>query len=160
MSRHTEQRDSIPTSEARVRELRILLAEADNQTREQIAAALRDDGYDVLESTNGFELLDQLRTPLLLTERAEWPAAIIMGVWLPGISGIPILEGLRSVGLTMPIVLLSGTFKREQRHKYEQLGADAIFEKPFETDDLRTVVLNLVPTARRSGTLRPESTAA
>lgn len=159
MSRHTEQRESIPASEVRLREPRILLAEADNQTRQEIAAALRNDGYNVLESTNGFELLDQLRTPLLLSERAEWPAAIIMGAWLPGISGIPILEGLRSVDLTMPIVLISGTFRREHRYKYEQLGADAIFEKPFEMYDLRTVVLNMVPTAMRRGTLRPAAQA-
>jgi DNA-binding response OmpR family regulator len=136
-----------PPSEVRPRRPHILVAEADATTRRMVAAALRSDGYDVTEAENGFELLDQLRAPLLLSEPAEGPDAIIMGVWMPGVSGLPILEGLRDVGLRTPIVLLSGGFGHILRATSEELGANAVFEKPFDIDDLRTVVLNMVSPA-------------
>jgi two-component system, response regulator, stage 0 sporulation protein F len=124
---------------------RIIVADEDDQIRHGLASALRADGYTVIEAANGFELLDHLSTSLLAGQPTDKPDGIIMALWMPGVSGLSILGGLRDASWRIPILLLTGCLGREKREGYRRLGANAVFEKPFDVDDLRTVVLNLVP---------------
>jgi DNA-binding response OmpR family regulator len=146
-----------PTHEYMAHRPRILVAEAEQENRDCMVAALRADGYDVVAVTNGFDLLDELSTALLLGLPAQGPDAIIMDVWMPGVSGLSILGGLRDAGWQTPIVLITGGFGRELRGRSKRIGANAVFEKPFEMDDLRTVVMNLVPHAPKSSTRRSQA---
>jgi two-component system response regulator (stage 0 sporulation protein F) len=142
--------DDDPQSSERARPPRIIVADEDNGMRDRVTCALREDGYAVLEATNGFELLDHISTSLLVNQVADQPDGIIMALWMPGVSGLSILGGLRDAKWPMPILLMTEALNRDLRETYRRLGANAIFEKPFDVDDLRTVVLNLVPGAIRN----------
>lgn len=120
--------------------------------RGTVAGALRGDGYDVVEAVSGFELLEEISPALLSDDPSQGPDAIIMDVWVPGIMGLSILGGLRDAHWPTPIVLIAGSREHAVREISLRLGADAVFERPFEIDDLRTFLLNTVP-----GTLRGPS---
>jgi CheY-like chemotaxis protein len=131
---------------------RVLVAEEDGDHRRQLASALRADGYEVVEATNGFELLEQLSAALVFGDPAGVPDAIVMSLWMHGVSGRSIVDGLRDVQWSTPIVLISKERGSAPREEPACCGAHAIFEEPFDIDDLRTVLLNLVPASgRRSG---------
>jgi two-component system response regulator (stage 0 sporulation protein F) len=119
--------------------LRVLLAEDDPDMRALVRAALMADGHDVIEAANGREALDLL-SPLYGALRP--PDVIVTDVRMPGLSGLLLASGLRACGCTTPIIIISAHCDglREQARR---VGADAVFAKPFEVDDLRTAVMNV-----------------
>jgi CheY-like chemotaxis protein len=121
----------------------VLVAEDDDDIRAMIVAALRRDGYDVIEASNGAELLDQIGSMLFL--KFAPPDLIVSDVRMPGFSGIQVLAGLRNADWHTPMVLITAYGSEGVYDEAKKLGADAIFGKPFDIDDLRTAVLNMVP---------------
>jgi DNA-binding response OmpR family regulator len=63
---------------------------------------------------------------------------------MPDMSGLTLLVGLRDEGWMTPIVVMSAFLSDQVRAVADQFGADAVFGKPFEIDDLRTVVMNVL----------------
>lgn len=123
----------------------VLVAEDDDELRESIALALRGDGYEVILARSGAELLDLVGASMLVASSSPPPDAIISDVRMPGFTGLEILAGLRDLRWRIPIILITGygdeaTVAEARRH-----GVSAFFTKPFELDDLRTALLNLVP---------------
>ena len=116
-----------------------------------LAAALRQDGFQVLEARDGSELLD-LVSASLLGEPAPKPDLIVSDVRMPGFSGLGILTGLRASSWKVPFVLVTAYGSDDLFEEAREVGADAIFYKPFDIDDLRTAICNLLPnsTLRRS----------
>lgn len=137
--------------ELEARPPRVLLADDDHDTRAVLAAALRQDGFQVLEARDGGELLD-LVSASLLGETAPQPDLIVSDVRMPGFSGLGILTGLRASSWKVPFVLVTAYGSDELFDEAREVGADAIFYKPFDIDDLRTAICNLLPnsTLRRS----------
>jgi two-component system, response regulator, stage 0 sporulation protein F len=129
----------------------IVVADENEDTRCRVADALRAVGYTVFEASDGIDLLDYVSAPLPHRQLADHPTAIIMALSMRGVSGLAILGGLRDASCPTPIVLLTEPLHHELRRSYRRLGANAIFEKPFDVDDLCTAVLNLAPDTARGG---------
>lgn len=127
---------------------RLLLAEDDLQMRQLLAGALRRDGYDVVEATDGLAVLDELALWLIDQKRRD-PAIqlIISDIRMPGVTGLSILAGLRQSGFSAPIILMTAFGDSETHATAKRLGATAIFDKPFEVDELRALVSTLVPSS-------------
>jgi len=115
-----------------------LVADDDDDMRALVAKALRLDGYDVMEARNGGEALR------LIANAQMAPDVIVTDVRMPDVGGIALLSELRSAGWMTPIVVMSAFATDQVRDVADQFGADAIFTKPFDIDDLRTVVMSLV----------------
>jgi DNA-binding response OmpR family regulator len=125
---------------------RLLLAEDDLQMRQLVAEALRKDGYDVVEAVDGMHVLDQVSSWLLdQTPKGPVINLIISDIRMPGLSGLSLVAGLRQAGWTTPIILMTAFGDSETHAAAKRLGATAVFDKPFDVDDLRTLVCNLVP---------------
>lgn len=119
--------------------VRVLVADDDSDTREALAQALRCDGYEVIEAQNGWELLQ------LLADPGQDPSAIdlvISDVRMPGKNGLDVLAGLRWANGSTPFILITGFGDLQMHAEARRLGAAAVLAKPFELDQLRTVVLN------------------
>lgn len=127
---------------------RLLLAEDDLQMRQLLADALRKDGYDVIEAIDGLGLLDELAIWLIDQKRRD-PAIrlIISDIRMPGVTGLSILAGLRQAGFSAPIILMTAFGDSDTHAAAMRLGVTAIFDKPFELDELRALVARLVPPA-------------
>jgi len=59
---------------------------------------------------------------------------------MPGLTGLEVLDGLHQCKDLPPIILVTA-FGDEQTHRLaESFGAVAVFDKPFDIDDLLTKV--------------------
>jgi CheY-like chemotaxis protein len=121
----------------------IVLAEDDDDMRLTLAAALRGDGFEVSEARNGLELLDCV-APWLGGQEPPTPIdAIVTDIQMPCFSGMEILEGLAELRRRPPVILITAYGDPHLHATARGLGASAVFEKPFEIDDLRSVLFNL-----------------
>jgi DNA-binding response OmpR family regulator len=118
---------------------RILVAEDDFEMRRFLSAALRKDGYEVAEVDSGDQLLAQLGSALTY-DRPFNCDLIISDIRMPGISGLEVLSGLRTYIGSPPVVLITAFGDEKTHAEAERLGALAVFDKPFELDDIRAFV--------------------
>ena len=131
--------------------LRILLAEDDLEMRRFLVTVLRKDGYDVIEAKTGAELLDAL-TGQLLQPIGRPPADLIISdLRMPGFTGLEILSGLRRENCLIPFILITAFGGEEVRSEALGRGAAAVFDKPFEIEDLRMAVVKLIGSPQPGG---------
>jgi CheY-like chemotaxis protein len=122
---------------------RVLVIDDDDEIRAVVSTALRCDGHEVLEARNGLEVLEGLTANALLAHE-PYPDVIVTDIRMPGVSGLTLLAGLRATGCDCPVVVMTAYAGPNVVGDAESLGASALFNKPFDIDDLRTAVLNLV----------------
>jgi CheY-like chemotaxis protein len=120
--------------------VRVLVAEDDADTREALVHALRRDGYEVIEAHNGWELLQYLATQDADVRDGGQVDLVISDVRMPGKNGLDILAGLRWANGSTPFILITGFSDLQMRAEARRLGAAALLAKPFELDQLRSVV--------------------
>jgi DNA-binding response OmpR family regulator len=120
---------------------RVVVADDDEDFRGLVAEALRDDGYDVVEESDGGRLL--VRITATYTSGATPIDLIISDVCMPVCSGIEILKGLRKANWSTPVILMTGFGDGDIRASAAYLGA-VLFEKPFDAAALRSRVKELL----------------
>jgi len=107
---------------------RILVVEDDRAVRDSLRRSLEFNGYHVDTAMDGAEALagiSQLR-----------PDAIVMDVMMPRLDGIETTRALRSVGNTVPILVLTARDAVGDRVEGLDAGADDYLSKPFALDEL------------------------
>jgi len=134
-----------------VRRLRVLVADDDDDIRALLVAALQADGYIVMEARDGRDAIDRIAPSMLFDENLPAPDAIITDIRMPGISGSTLLAGLRANGWATPIIVITAYDIDQVRPELEELGADAVFGKPFDVDDVRTALAHVLRWRRRDG---------
>jgi CheY-like chemotaxis protein len=123
----------------------VLLVEDDYEQRRMVASVLRYDGYDVMELSNGEELLDYMLRRRADGSSIEEPDVILTDVCMPRQDGLSALDQLRAAGIATPVVLMTAYPEQCAPDRVDRLGALSVLEKPFDLDDLRMIVLNLAP---------------
>jgi DNA-binding response OmpR family regulator len=122
-----------------------VIAEDDSELRSLMALALEADGYDVHQVEDGWELVE------LLGELCRVDV-IISDVRMPRGGGLEALVEFRQCNWSTPFVLITAFGSADLHQEALELGASAVFDKPFEMDELRGLVRRLVP---RSPEARP-----
>jgi len=118
---------------------RILLAEDDAAMRALLARRLCRAGFQVVEACNGIEALERLAYGLASTPRVTFDV-IVSDVRMPGYDGLNILASLRQNAAYIPVILITAFGTLATHVKAARLGAYAIVDKPFDLDDLTTLV--------------------
>lgn len=80
---------------------------ADRQQSRRIADALHRQGFIVLEQPTGFHLVGALAS-VIEGNSPVWPHLIVADVRSAGCSGAAIADGLRELGIEIPIILIVG----------------------------------------------------
>jgi CheY-like chemotaxis protein len=112
----------------------ILICEDEVALRELIRAALGV-GYRYAEAGDGREALELVD--------AVHPDLVILDVMMPGPSGLDVLAALREGnGRDIPVVVL--TAWSHEREAALAAGAARFLSKPFDPDELKTIVDELV----------------
>lgn len=124
---------------------RVAWAEDDPAFRDLVARALRTAGYDVLELRNGTELLEYLAASQVYGMRYPAPSLVILDLMMPGFSGLELASGLRRARYSAPVILVTAFGTSDTHREARRLGVTAVFDKPFDLDDLRAAVSLLVP---------------
>ena len=116
---------------------RVLVVDDDRDLRDLLAAVLSSAGYEVLTAENGAAALSVLRTVL--------PDLIVLDLMMPVMNGWQFREAQMALPdyARIPVVCLSG--HHAARHQASTLGISACVVKPFEIDDLISVVGRLLP---------------
>ena len=123
---------------------RILLAEDDDSFRVFCRLAFEAAGYRVLEAIDGSVAIQQA-----LEGR---PAALVLDLWLPGITGREVLRILRENPdfHSMPILVVSGVPEVKDLEGLRADGADDVIEKPVAPTDLVEAVALRLRSGRRA----------
>lgn len=129
--------DAEPTAPKR----KILVAEDDAEMRAVLLDALRLDGHEVRAVENGAALLVELSRPGNF--HFETVDLVVTDFRMPHCNGLRAVETLRSVGVTVPIVVLTAFATAELRREARTLGALPI-GKPVSMKSLRRIVTGLV----------------
>jgi CheY-like chemotaxis protein len=135
---------------------RVLLAEDDVEFRHLLATVLESDGYDVQQAVDGQQMLEWLAYWSDLGSMDASCNLIISDIRMPGYSGLDVLTSLHCLGSQIPVIIITAFGDDATRRQAVRLGAAAFLSKPFDMDDLRTVVLNVATSVnlRRQSALR------
>jgi DNA-binding response OmpR family regulator len=108
----------------------LLLVDDDPVMRKFLARILGDD-YDVTTAETGREALDQLE--------ALNPDLMVLDLWLPDLDGHEVLRTIRDddAWKELPILVLSGRERSEERVRSLRLGANDHLVKPFNPEELK-----------------------
>ena len=71
-----------------------------------------------------------------LENASEPPACLILDQYMPDLTGLQLVEHLRSVGSTMPILLITGLPSPEIIVRAAELGIEGVIEKPPDEADI------------------------
>lgn len=126
---------------------RILLAEDHAETRALLASRLRKDGYEVVEVSNGRQLLIEMGSALL-GDSDSYPDLVITDVRMPGLSGLQVLAGLRASCWSTPVIIITAFGDDEVHAEARRLGVSGVLDKPFDLEDFRAAVVKAVGPAR------------
>jgi DNA-binding response OmpR family regulator len=116
---------------------RILVVDDDSATRRLLSVALSVD-FDVTGAPSAAEALELIKAP------DSNFALVISDLNMPGISGIELIERVRSLGIVVPFLVLSALQTDQSVAKAMQLGADDYLQKPIDLRDLRRSVTSLI----------------
>lgn len=131
---------------------RILVVEDEDHLAIGIKFNLEAEGFEVETAADGQSALAALSagsTPFDL---------VILDIMLPGMSGYAVCEAVRRQGNEVPVVMLTARTLVEDRIRGFDAGTDVYLQKPFDLDELISIVRRL--TSRRGPATRMAATPA
>jgi two-component system OmpR family response regulator len=120
--------------------VRVLMVEDDDQVAGFVRQGLMQKGFMVDVAGDG---LEGLELALLNTY-----GVMIMDVLLPGMNGLEVLQRLRDLGISTPILILSGMSDVGDRVAGLQMGGDDYLVKPFAFSELLARIESLLRRVR------------
>jgi DNA-binding NtrC family response regulator len=124
----------------------LLIVDDDRDFRDTLVARFSKSGFQVAQAASGEEAIDQCN-------RRQFHVAIVDMV-MPGLSGIELLERLRTSHPECEVIMLTGQGTVETAVRAMKLGAHDYVTKPFPLSELEM----LVEKACEHGRLRRENT--
>lgn len=111
----------------------ILVIDDEPSIRSLIRAILEGDGHQVLEATNGrrgLQLYQEQSADLIITD-----------IVMPEMTGLEMISELMTRFAHVKVIAMSGGLQSENAlYIARELGARHTFHKPFDTEELRSVV--------------------
>jgi DNA-binding NtrC family response regulator len=112
---------------------KILIVDDDEQLRELLVEALTEAGHSVTTAGNGKDAL------VILGHQTF--DLIVSDVQMPLMNGIELLQWVRA-NVKIPMIMMSGFSRLLELIKPKDIGAKAFLPKPFQPEDLISVVEN------------------
>jgi len=118
----------------------LLIVDDDANTLASLARAFRLAGHDATVCDNAARAVELVKSqPFDL---------IFSDVVMPGKDGLALLEDFRILGITTPVVMISGQASIDMAVRATRLGAIDFLEKPLSTDKLLLTVENVLKIQR------------
>jgi two-component system response regulator (stage 0 sporulation protein F) len=106
---------------------RVLVVDDKPAVRQMVADVLREEGFEVVEATNGVEALWRLKS-----ERMD---AAVLDLRMPRLGGLEALRRIRALDPGLKVVIMT-SYPEAIREQAASLGAAAVLAKPFEMREL------------------------
>ncbi len=113
---------------------RILVVDDDEGVRISLQGVLHDEGFQV-------DLVDSGEAALKGIADSSYQA-VFLDVWLPGIDGIQVLDGISGTGRKPAVIMMSGHGSIETAVRATKLGAFDFVEKPLSLEKVVLVLRN------------------
>jgi DNA-binding NarL/FixJ family response regulator len=129
--------------------MHLLIVDDNEQLAQCLALELESEGFSTETAANGSDCLQRLHQDRADNHHAPAIDVLILDWDLPDFSGLEIYKRLRRNGFDIPILMLSGHDRLEDRVNALNLGLDDYLIKPFSFDEL---VARIRSIARRGAT--------
>lgn len=130
----------------------ILVADDEPSMRLNITELLKEEGYSFLEASNGAEAVK-------LTGMYN-PAVVLLDIKMPEIDGLKALRILKKLHPKTPIIIFTAFGSNEKPIEAMKAGAFDYLEKPFDIDELLSVIHKAVHQRRESEKVSPPGTSS
>ena len=115
---------------------KIFLLDDDELIVSMLSKVLKNEGYDVRVATSARDVLGKI---------ASWsPSVVMLDIRLPDRNGIEVLEDIVKTGMDTQVVMLTADDTAETAVKAMKLGAADYLTKPFNVDEVKIVLRNLI----------------
>jgi DNA-binding NtrC family response regulator len=118
----------------------LLIIDDEASTLATLARAFRLAGHEATVCDNAARAIELAKSDAF--------DLIFSDVVMPGKDGLTLLEEMRSLGVTTPVVMMSGQAHIEMAIRATKLGALDFLEKPISTDKLLLTVENVLKLQR------------
>lgn len=120
----------------------ILVADDDRAILELVAFKLCASGHELITATDGATALTEARRTV--------PDVVVLGLAMPGMSGLEVCRELRAEPITsaIPVILLTAPGQEPDVEAGLDIGADEYIVKPFSPRELQSRVTALLNRAR------------
>lgn len=92
----------------------------------------KKEGYEVYQAANGFQAID-----IVTNDR---PDLVVLDMKIPGMDGIEILKRIKEIDQDIKVILMTAYGELDIIEEAKKLGALRYFAKPFDIDEIKTVV--------------------
>jgi two-component system nitrogen regulation response regulator NtrX len=99
-------------------------------------------GFQIVHATDG-------RTGLTLFDQ-HLPCLVIADIFMPGMTGVEMLEKIKTGPHPAPVVLISGVQLSDAEIQMQRERADGFLEKPYMFWQLKETIAKLLPEAQLS----------
>jgi len=113
-------------------ETTILVVDDEERIRESVREILSDEGYRVIEATDGTRVLELIRK--------ERPRLVLLDIWMPRVDGIELLKEIKEREPEVDVIMISGHGNIHTAVTATKLGAFDFIEKPLSLDGLLLTV--------------------
>lgn len=113
-------------------EKRVLVVDDEDILRMLITDTLEFEGYIIEEAENGQEGFDKIKSNVY--------DLIILDYMMPEMTGMEVLEKIKPLNLTVPIIMLTAKAQQADRDLAHQNGAKYFMPKPFSPGELVDLV--------------------
>ncbi len=120
---------------------KVFLVDDDDLIVSMLARALKNEGYEIRSESADFK-------NIVDTVRSWSPDVALLDIKLPGTSGIDILEEMKGRGANAQVIMLTSDDNLETAVRCMKLGAADYLTKPFNIDEVKIVVNNIIEKAR------------
>jgi DNA-binding NtrC family response regulator len=101
-----------------------------------LSKALKKEGYEIYAATETHGVIDKIKS--------FNPDLLLMDIRMPNRDGIDILKEIKGDGLSIPVVMLTADDTADTAVKAMKLGAADYLTKPFNTDEVKIVIKNII----------------
>jgi DNA-binding NtrC family response regulator len=115
---------------------KVFLLDDDGLIVSVLSRALKKEGYEVYEETETDDAINKIKS---------WdPDLLLLDISMPGRDGIDILKEIRGEEIQTQVVMLTADDTAETAVKAMKLGAVDYLTKPFNTDEVKIVLSNII----------------
>ena len=115
-------------------QVNILVIDDEQIMRDGCSRILSKDGWSVLTAENGKKGLEEIQG------HPEGIDAVLLDLMMPGMSGMEVLDQIRTIDPNLPVIVITGYATVESAVEAMKKGAYDFIPKPFTPDQLRIVV--------------------
>ena len=132
-----------PLAAAETDRPQVLLVDDDETVRTAVGDMLRGAAYAVTLAGSGLEGIAKVR------EREGAYDLVITDLGMPDVPGWEVVEAVKQVDATTPVVILSGFDRARATRRARELGVDLVISKPFDIQEFLTTVRGLLAGRKR-----------